>query len=800
MSRRHWDDIKMKIYAHITTTLTVIMALAILTACGGVATNPTSPTFNPPANQGQQTGQETDSGLPGQLSGGGAQMGEQVIQGNFEELWPQGLEALGRGQVVTGAQFFMSAFHQNPQSADAALAYAIADVMRDYRMYAVLMHPGIDKLMMNTPLVGMPEAFPNPFLTEDSYFLRLAAMGNRAHTLNPNVSYPIVAPVDSEAMFNPNTLGALMGGPVTSGTNGGAPPPGMSTVDHGGNTVTNPGGADEPPPAEDPGEGTTPDDSAGRMGIDKLDLPDVKQAGSLGGEGSGGDATDPATTTGGGGFHTGFETPLGEPELLPERDVPLSEDEWDTLIREYRQAAARDGADIFLSSNFYDNLSRFHESIQEHISNLESVRTMVEAEGYALPLSFNVLDGTQIVTLMFDVKDYNLILDHYKMIDLLLSYVGCYSSETEYIIPVAEMEDLDGDDILTPDEYIPEAPFGTLTEEGRENLAGLHPEFTNTLGTLYTHMEPLLMAAQEVQAGDLPKKELFYLSSFQRNYLLIEEWAQLVRDIAEKSSAGTLIKLASGNEVTEVVAVYDALFLNPLEDIRTPLPSFDFETRIVITDEDENWSSDATYGGFFPDGLTVSDIYKSAGRFRAIIYSEEMTKAADFSVNLNGSTGASGEDGIVTIDGVMLNELAGIDFSVMDPSGTEVDTGTVRTIFEIIPLFDITGIKMLYTPMMNNGMDGVTTNTEGAGEAGPGDAGMAGIGHVTTGPADDQSGEGETGDDEAGDDETGDDETGDGDSQEGSDDSGDEEDKEDDGSGEEEKPDETGGEENGGTG
>lgn len=693
---------------HIFTLLATIFSLLILTSCGGVSSNPTAPTFNPPGGQSGEEGPTgTDQGLPpeiqGQMSGGGAQMGEDIIEGDYDTLWAQGIEAMERGHVVPAAQYFMSALAQDPQSADAALAFAITDVMRDHRMYSLFLHPGVDKLFMNTPLIGIPEAFPNPFLTEDSYFLRLTALGNRTGKLNPGVSFPIVAPVDTEMMFTPENYQSFTD--QAGRTERGAPPvqSNGTTTGEGQSTHMPPEGGTTSPPSEPNG--------GRQMGISKEMPSQSKQGGAdmLGGGGDGGgDGTEgdggPGDIRGTGGF--GGPVAPTAPAVLPEREAPVSEDEWDTLIREYREAAGRDGADIFLSVNFYSNLLRFHEGIAEHINNLEAVRTTVEEEGYSLTLPFNVLDGTQKVTMSFDVDDFNLIIDYFRMLDVLLSYVETYNHDVPYVIPTAEIVDTNNDSILSPDEYLPDEPFGTLSRDGLDSLGELLPTLIGVLQKLHDDMQPLLDEALEVQAGDVEKKEVFYLSSFHRNYSLIAEWNDLLRDIVDKSSTGTAIKLASGSGVIETVVVYDSLFNNPIENIREFLPSFDYVTRVPIMDDDDNWNSDPTFAGFFQEGLSNTDVYTSSGRLHAVVFDEDMAKGAGSTISVAGSNGQANEEGLATINNVAVNDLAGTPFTVANDSGDEVGSGAMRELWVIVPLFDINTVSILFSPAMAEGAPG----------------------------------------------------------------------------------------------
>ena len=685
---------------HILLAAIIGMA-AILTACGGVASNPTAPNFNPPGGQ-QAAGQPE---LPGELSGGGAEMGEQVIQGTLETLWPQAIAAMEQGHTVPAAQYFMSAYAAEPQSADAALAYAITDVMRDHRRYAVFMHPGVDKLFMNTPLIGQAEVFPNPFLTEDSYFLRLAALGFRARKLAPTGgTYPMLAPVETEVFFTPEWYEMVMkqqgteeqpsAGEVPPGAQdgGGAVPPPMPPQ------VPPGGGPERPvPPGFIPPGGQG--DGSGNMSTPAPKPSGTKQGASLGGNGGGHGTPDGQTGGGTGGFPTDFGGPTGVPGgALPERDAPISEDEWEALIRDYRDSVGRDGADMFLSGALYRNLQAFHDEIKEHIANLESVRTVVEAEGYSLSLPFNVLDGTKKVTLMFGVEDYHLILDYYKLLDVLLAYVEAYNHDIDFILPTDAIEDKNADNVLSPDEYLPDAPFGTLPSEGADRLGTLLSELQTALSSHNSHMRPLMDAAMQVQAGDVEKKEVFYLSSFHRNYVLIGEWTGLLRDISEKSTTGTAIKLSAEAGVTDIVAVYDALFSTPVTDIRDYLPSFDFVTRTVITDEEGNWISDPTFNGLYPEGLSGPEIYLTAGRLSLAVYDMDVSKAAGYSVRLGSSSAEVGETGVAVLSDAVVNELAGNAFSVLDKDGQEAGSGTVRTLFEIVPLFDLTPLVAMFAP------------------------------------------------------------------------------------------------------
>jgi len=719
-------------YRYLLTITAGMMILALLTACGGVASNPTSPTFNQGNQGGAQEGTTEDGeGLPAELGGQAAEAGEEILQGSYETLWPQGIEAMESGQIVNAAQFFMSAYASDNQSAEAALAYAITDVMRDHRKYSVFMHPGVDRLFMNTPMIGHAEAFPNPFLTEDSYFLRLAALGNNIRQLYPAVGFPIIAPADSETMFNPETLKTLASLETENEMHGDAPFMETRVEDAGGSNVHSPGGdespADPDEPTDDPGS-TAPadappgDDGAGRdlTEITKNPLPKADPVKDLDPSGSGGDdpgSGDDIITDFGDGFGgmTGEMGGIAPITGLPEREQAISEDEWIDFIRNYREAAYRDGADIILSANFYENLVKFQEGIRDHVNTLESVRTIAETDGFMLTLPFNVLDGNEKVTLMFDVDDYHLILDYYNMLNFQLIYVLSYKTDMDYFLTSAEVEDLNGDMILTPDEYLPAEPFGTLINGGGERLGLLHSPFNTNLSTHANDMRPILDAARDIQVGDPEPKRLFFQSSFHRNFVLIEDWTQLLQDISEKSSSGHEIKLTAGDEIIDIVAVYDALFINPVENIRDPLPSFSVDTRTVILDEEGNFSTDPTYGGFFPEGLQAVDSYTTVGKFSCIIYDDEMNRASGSVLMMGNQQSEANEKGAVSVMNTSINELVGTPYTVNDEAGVGVGSGAVRTLYELIPLFDVEQIAMVFMPLMAPGgeMGGIGTMPPG---------------------------------------------------------------------------------------
>jgi len=741
---------------HYLTSIVAMFAILILTSCGGVAQNPTAPSFQAPGGQAEGPnlpGEGTPGDLVGQLSGGGAEMGEELLHGTFEDLWPQGMDALETGQIVSSAQFFMSAYAQDPTSADAALAYAITDMMKNHRRYAMFMHPCLDKLFMNTPLTGHPEVFPNPFITEDSYVLRLASLGNRVRKILPSEIFPLVAPVDTEVVFTLETYNNLMGHFAPGEES-------FMTTDPGGNVVGTPGGATTTVPGGEhtPADGAGADDGSGNgtegddssrdnverggenmnMGWPKPTLG--KQNTTSGMDGMTTDPRDYGIMEDG----MGFEGPITMPGMLPEREEPISEDEWETFIREYRDAAARDGADVILSGQFYENVKRLKDDIEEHISNLEEVRTIIETEGYSLSLPFNVLDGTQKVTLMFDVDDYHMILGHLKVLHSMLSYVLAYSHDVQFILPTDMPEDADGDSILRPEEYLPTGNFGTLNDESRDMLGQQLPLFVSNLTTLADKMRPLLDAAREVQPGDPEPKEIFFLSSFHRNFVLIEEWAELIQDTGEGSGAGIAVKLASAAEITEAVVVFDALFNSPVMDIREILPSYDFATRAIVTDEENNWNSDPTFGGFFPEGMTDENTYITSGRLTAVVFSEEMGRAVDYKVFVDTASADVGDNGRAIINNAWINELVGTPYRVNNPDGEEVGTGIVRYNYILIPLFDTDTIAMFFgLPMEpeHAGMPGSPTMAGPEGELGEDGFTQTGIGGEGMSPTDGDSGD-----------------------------------------------------------
>ena len=81
-------------------------------------------------------------------------------------------------------------------------------------------------------------------------------------------------------------------------------------------------------------------------------------------------------------------------------------------------------------------------------------------------------------------------------------------------MPTEGPKDANSDKVLSPDEYLPPTPFGTLKADAASKLGDVLTSFTQATGDLNDTMRPLLDAAKNVQAGDPEKKEIFYLSSF----------------------------------------------------------------------------------------------------------------------------------------------------------------------------------------------------------------------------------------------------------------------------------------------
>jgi hypothetical protein len=741
----------------------ILVAFFLAIGCGGVAQNPTQPTFNPPNQPAPGAEGTAGSGSEGeqilnQLGGGAQATGENVISGSYEVLWPQGLQSLETGSFLLAGQYFKSALAQNPQSGDAAFAYALTDVMRDYRRYAVFLHPGTDRLFMNTPLVGHPEVLPNPFLAEDSYMLRLASLGLRASKVNPAVQYPVLAPVDTASMFTPENFAHLQMMVNAEGAVEalGLGIPGGDETTAIQDTTGNPQDGDGTQTETPEGSGNTqaasqPDRESATVKHDVGKDSRGKQGDLLSpGTGSGGGPRDlPAGAPGGVGGFSGIGSPMNPPLAgpLPEREDPISEDEWETWLNDYRNAAARDGADIVVSAVFYSNLAALHGEIKEHITNLESIRTIVEAEGYSLSLPLDILDGTQKITLQFDVDDYHMLLDNYRLLDVILSYREAYGDSVPYFLPTSEAVDKNADKILSPDEYLPDTPFGVLNEDGAAVLGSLHSSFLQACTNLNSTLSPLITAAQSVQAGDPEPKELFYLSSFHRNFVLIEEWSNLLREIADKSSTGTAIKIASGAGVGEVVAVYDALFTSPLQDIRIPLPSYDLDTRAIVLDEEGNWSADPTFGGFFYEGLQDAETYTTSGRFGCVVYGADMSKAAKFKLSIGAGSGEAGETGLVMIPSIAVNELIGTPYTVADETGETKGSGLVRTLSEVVMLFDVQILISILQPAAG-GVETIMPDSGGTTLVMPlvGDEGQTGEGDETVGENGGDNTEDETGD------------------------------------------------------
>ncbi|HYE77872.1 MAG TPA: hypothetical protein VEI97_07800, partial [bacterium] len=586
-----------------------LCCVLVVAGCGGVPRNPTEPTF--PNRGTPQTGQ------PGGDTGGGPVSPDQD-PGLAGATSPQDFRmrahaALLQGNLITGANGYTKYVELENTNPEAAFGLAVTTLLRDLDLFAGFTANELPLTFFNTPLAVSPTLVPQPLAAEDSYFWRLLALG-----------------VDSQPPLNPAKEVADFLAEA-----GGTPPPAPQPAQAQPGTPAQPvpGPRLSPgairPGGERPKEGSPSSPSRGKSG---------------GGDAKGGSASASVAAPRGGQAATGITLPgtnRAIPALPAQRSLePVAErsgqqeavvaagdekGEDTTAGREQRTGGTQPGAQSvpgstppgndpaqILANAEYQKLSsdlfaselvpaaqRYlgqraglwfswrgrNERVNRLRATLDTLITAMDRSGeevedgfqVTLPLQLGAQKKAYEVT--FQQEDYALLLQHLKLYKWLIDYRGMYTTagNWNFLVP---LKDTDSDGVLSPAEYYPAAPFGTLTEAAKqENLAPLR----GSLGTILRDLGEAQKAYKDSDRYRTTEKNFIVPRNVDNNLdrLMLDENNRVLGVSLALPEDDGKVNLDYGNPSTEVAVNYGPLFDGTLDDVRSILPPVSADTHVV---------------------------------------------------------------------------------------------------------------------------------------------------------------------------------------------------------------------------
>ncbi|MCD6218152.1 hypothetical protein J7L05_09905 [bacterium] len=605
--------------------------LVLLAGCGGVAKNPTQPGW-----QGKDQGER---GPEGERQSEGSEIGAPEIApgASFEELMQTGNQSLEGGFIKTAAEAFQKAHEDRRNSPDAALAYVIAKIVGSPEEFSLLMQPGLEFFYYNTPLIGRWELLPAPLAEEDSYLLRLAALGT-LYGIKSTASAP---PVQQPAGSNPTTVLPEGSNKTMTGEDGtGTMIPGAGTN---GETGLDETGSDSG--GDMPGQ-SGGDRSTQMAGPGRSLNQDLSPAGG-------------STQTGGDG-KLKYEGTGQAPQI---EYLDFEKDIFPNLIDDYRELARSYSAGFITLDAADSAVTQLKSLVDDLVGILESAQDSVEDEEFALELPFNLDEKPGVYNIYFKNVDYMIVYGYLQLIQSQLAYRSAYNSSNSSGIIFAPPSDGDSDNVLTPSEYYPGAPYGELIEKGNENLAQAGSLLDSGLEILVNNFDTLY---NDDRLADFRGNLLVPINV---DHLLVD----LISEERDRYSDYQVILSAGHGDLdfktpaTDVKARINISYLfgaRAPASVRLLLPNLDAKTYEPVLTAESNIFPDPTWGGVFPDGFDNFDVFLSRGDISGVL-TDQGTGIKDISIAISDSKSTkTNEKGVFTLKDIQMNELVGITVKV----------------------------------------------------------------------------------------------------------------------------------------
>lgn len=585
----------------------LMLGCLLLAACGGVARNPSEPQF--PQKGSSQQGGQPGQGTAGQ---GGNLTPEQDpnLSGATtpEDFRDRAQVALLQGNLVTGVNGYTKMVELKPDDPQAALGLAVATLWRDADEFGPFTGTQLPLTFYNTPLSLVPTLVPQPLAQEDGYLWRLLALS-----------------IDSQPGLDPQQLLAdflTEAGVKTGAAPGGRPQPAeldpevaerlqSGTLRPGGDRKE---GADEGRQAEREkekearkgGEGESADTEGDRSrggqsagdpgrsgqqlvsGVAGTDEGGTESKGADTGLGGARDARNP-----GGEQRGGVPTAGGQPAGTQNPAAVLSQTTYvdfdrdrvgQELLPKLKTWLAQRSALSFTWEGRSAKLNQLRTSIDGLLTAMDRSKDKVKDEFHLeLPVRLGTTASPQVHKIAFEKADYEMVHQQLKLMKWLLDYRSQYTTagQWNFLVPA---KDADADGALSPAEYYPAAPFGTLTQSSKDTLRQMQSQ----LGEILRDMGEAMQEYRDAEIYTTSNKNYLLpraLDQTLETSVLLAEYDRILEVSLALPQEEAQVKLLYTRDGEALTVKYAPLFDGSLDDVRKLLPAFDPVSRAIMPQE-----------------------------------------------------------------------------------------------------------------------------------------------------------------------------------------------------------------------
>lgn len=578
-------------------SLIFLLSALLLAGCGGVARNPSEPQFpgrgNPQSGApGAPTGQAAD--------GRGTVPPEQdpnLAGANTPaEFRDRAQVALIQGNLQTAVNGYTMMVERKNDDPEAVLALAITTLWRDMELFAPFTAPELPLTFLNTPLTLIPTLVPQPLAQDDGYFWRLLALGVDSQPgLNPQA---ILADFlrEAGADVRPQPGGTPAGGLIPAGglrpgPRGDALPDGKGEEEAKAKEEEqrqNEGRAGRPAGGEDVRRGSAlveePEERSGQQG-GRLSEEQQKSLQEALQQQSGGDSGEQQRQSGGAPNPTAGGTGSNDPAVLLsqtqyqnfETDRPGQD-----LLPKLRMYLRQRSALNFTWEGRQTRLATLRQTLTSLLTGLDRTRQQAGEDFHLeLPVMLGSKDRPEIFQIAFEKPDYDMIRAQLKLFLWLLDYRSQYTTagQWNFLVPP---QDADADGALSPAEYYPPPPFGTLTEAAREQLSRMKGQLGDVLRDCNDAAQSYRDAEVYTRSGKnyhLPRGKEPALER-----VLLDEASRMLEVAIALPQEKARVGLHYTRDVEQLEISYAPLFDGSLSDVRTLLPAFDLASGQPVSE------------------------------------------------------------------------------------------------------------------------------------------------------------------------------------------------------------------------
>ena len=343
--------------------------------------------------------------------------------------------------------------------------------------------------------------------------------------------------------------------------------------------------------------------------------------------------------------------------------LDFQKDIFPNLIDDYKELARSYSAGFITLNAANTSVTQLKSLVDDLVGTLEAAQDAVEDEEFALELPFDLDEKSGVYNIYFKNVDYMIVYGYLQLIQCQLAYRSAYNASNSAGVIFAPPSDGDSDNVLTPSEYYPGAPYGELIEKGDENLA--------QAGNLLDSGLEILVNNFDILYNDDK------LADFRGNLLVPVNIDHLLIDLVSEerdrySDLQVIISAGHGDlnfktPATDVKARIDISYLFSARapaSVKLLLPNLDAKTYQPVLTAESNIFPDPTWGGLFKEGFDNFDVFLSRGDITGVL-TDQGAGIKDINIAISDAKSTkTNEKGAFSLKDVEMNELVGITVKV----------------------------------------------------------------------------------------------------------------------------------------